>query len=96
MLRKCTKLHLMCRVESHFYWYKICEAKGGGEKGGGGGEGVLAGRPAIARQPANHLANHHCFVHACLPHRPCSQHLKMMSPIHGVCGKIVWMVYFSG
>ena len=30
----------------------------------------------------------HCFVHACLPHRPCSQDLKMMSPIHGVCGNI--------
>ena len=48
--------------------------------------------PARASQPASHqashLANHHCFVHACLPHRPCSQDLKMMSPIHGVCGKI--------
>ena len=32
----------------------------------------------------SHLASHHCFVHACLPHRRCSQDLKMMSPIHGV------------
>ena len=57
------------------------------QRGGGGGS---AGRPAS--QPAGHLAghpaSHHCFVHACLPHRPCSQDLKMMSPIHGVCGKI--------
>ena len=58
--------------------------------GGGGG----FGRPASqsASHPAGHLASHpashHCFVHACLPHRPCSQDLKMMSPIHGVCGKI--------
>ena len=58
--------------------------------GGGVGVGVSAGRPAHASQPASHLANHHCFVHACLPHHPCSQDLKMMSPIHGVCGKIVW------
>ena len=61
---------------------------------GGGGGGVSAGQPACASQPASHLAshlaNHHCFVHACLPHHPCSQYLKMMSPIHGVCGKIVW------
>ena len=55
-----------------------------------GGGGFSAGRPARASQPASHLANHHCFVHACLPHHPCSQDLKMMSPIHGVCGKIVW------
>ena len=69
---------------------------GGGGRGGGEGAGGFrpAGRPAPANQPpshlANHLANHHCFVHACVPHHPCSQDLKMMSPIHGVCGKIVW------
>ena len=56
----------------------------------GGGGGVSAGRPAShpAGHQASHPASHHCFVHACLPHRPCSQDLKMMSPIHGVCGKI--------
>ena len=52
-----------------------------------GGGGVSAGRQPPSH-PAGHLASHHCFVHACLPHRPCSQDLKMMSPIHGVCGKI--------
>ena len=56
---------------------------------GGGGFRPTSQPP---NQPAGHLASHpvnyHCFVHACLPRRPCSQDLKMMSPIHGVCGKI--------
>ena len=58
---------------------------------GGGGS---AGRPASASQPpshlASHLANHHCFVHACLPHRPCSQDLKMMSPCPTNVGMRSW------
>ena len=57
---------------------------------GVGGMGGVFGRPAShpAGHLASHPASHHCFVHACLPHRPCSQDLKMMSLIHGVCGKI--------
>ena len=56
----------------------------------GGGFGRPASQPPshLAGHLASHPASHHCFVHACLPHRPCSQDLKMMSPIHGVCGKI--------
>ena len=58
----------------------------------GGGGVWLASWPARANPPGSHLAshpaNHHCFVHARLPRRPCSQDLKMMSPIHGVCGKL--------
>ena len=47
-------------------------------------------RGAPPSHPAGHLATHparhHCFVHACLPGRPCSQDL--LSPIDGMCGKI--------
>ena len=71
-------------------WSCVAEGGGGARGGRGGGGGVSASRPASASQPASHLAshlaNHHCFVH--LPHCPCSQDLKMMSPIHGVCGNI--------
>ena len=59
--------------------------------GGGRGFGEPANQPPsllAGHLASNHPAGHHCFVHASLPHRPCSQDLKMMSPFHGVCSKI--------
>ena len=60
-------------------------------------EGGRFSRPTSqqASHLASHLASHHYFVHASLPHRPSSQDVKMMSPIHGVCDKIVLMEYIS-
>ena len=92
----CLLLCLYLSFNSTFIGTRFDKPREGGRRVGEGGGGVSAGRPAIAGRPANHLDNNHSLVHACLPHRPCSQHLKMMSPIYGVCGKTVWMVYFSG
>ena len=73
------------------------EMSAGAAPAKGGGFGRLASQPASQPPsqppiqpptPVTHLASHHCFVHACFPHCPCSQDLKMISPIHGVCGKI--------